>query len=139
MFKSIRWFSMVNQNLLLNCRKNEGVMFRGNLSDSEEIEECTASTRNGTVDSYPVEERPRYTLSSVFPNLEVQNQVMEILRKDREERIECHKKARFSSYLNVPSEEIGQWSWDKIDEHILEQVNSPKGIQKFLCKVKRKK
>lgn len=155
-FKNINWLFMRNRQFFLKHRKNKVPAFKGNLLSAEEVEEYEASIGNAPVDSYETKDgivvttypdnkvtitnaKPHYTLSSVFPNLEVQNQVMEILRKDREEKIECHKKARFSSYLNVSSEEIGQWSWEQIDEHILEQANSPKGIQKFFCKVKRKK
>lgn len=155
-FKNINWLFIRNKQFFLKYRKNKVPAFKGNLLNAEEVEEYEASIGNIPVDSYQTKDgivvttypdnkvtitkvKPCYTLSSVFPNLEVQNQVMEILRKDREERIEYHKKARFSSYLNVSSEEIGQWSWEQIDECILEQVNSPKGVQKLFCKIKRRK
>ena len=138
-FKSIHLISMSNKEFFLNRRKKKGILFGEDILSPKEVEEDEASTRNIPVDSYHEEVKPCYTLSSVFPNLEVQNQVMEILRKDRVERIECHKKARFSSYLNVPSEELGQWSWDQIDEHILEKSNAPRGVQKLFYKSKKRK
>lgn len=122
---------IMNEKFILKCKNNMAPINYYPSMDGN----ITMANSDGK--EFITTPKPRYTLSSVFPNLEVQNQVMEILRKDREEKIEYHKKARFSSYLDVSAEEIGQWSWDQIDERILEQLNSSRGVQKLFCKSKR--
>lgn len=63
--------------------------------------------------------KPKYHLVSIFPSVEIQNQVMDYLNYLDELELEKRKKKLFASYLNLSEEEIVLMSWDEIDEAIL--------------------
>lgn len=76
------------------------------------------------VDESEIIDKPTYTLTSIFPNEEIQNEVLMFLEKSWNEDIERHHKRIFSEYLDINEDEIILLDWDRIDELILKKYKS---------------
>lgn len=63
--------------------------------------------------------KPKYVLTSIFPSVEVQNEVMDYLNYLDEIELDKRKKKLFSKYLGISEEEIELMTWESIDEAIL--------------------
>lgn len=62
--------------------------------------------------------KPKFIFRSIFPSIEIQNEVMDYLRYLDEIELDKRKKKLFVQYLDLSEEEIVMMSWESIDEAI---------------------
>lgn len=82
------------------------------------------SQKNSEININNSSEMETYYLSSVFPDIETQDMVYDILREMNRQDLERSAKREYSSYVGLDEEIIQNMSWEDIDERILEASKS---------------